>query len=1265
MKTTFPAILIVLIALAASPHGAAAPSPRDPGSLLAEVESLEDLCFQHKKGGDFSAALGALEECVHTIFREAPAQAGAVRSELYARAEVYLHLAYRLGVRIAAIERVKALLEKAPGDAPLLKGVADYLLLRCHLRRGALAEATAIRDRLGFITDWQIIGPFENERGGGFATAYGPEKEIDLAATYDGKERPVSWRPLPPAAPTGLISLNNLFRPNDQCLAYALCFVDSDRDRKAALRTGSDEAIKVFVNGREVYALDARRQYHFDQDVIAIDLQRGRNALLLKICDRTRKWSFAARLTEPSGAPLKGVEIAASGDGYSHPEERAAGGPEKVDRGAIDIFEAGARDKKARHHFYLGILNSFNEYRGEESGDASRHLEAFLRSHPDHVAGRFLLALSRTRRTEMASELDENPWRLDIEKTLRLDPTHAECHLELARYYTYSLWIPNRARAHAEAALRINPEFLEARLLLIRILDFMQFGPLSRSLLDRCAKDFDGALASPGLLSSLGALAREEGRIDDARKLYRRALKADHLSWSAREALYEIARDEGDVDTMIGLLDEEYALYPSRTSLLTRKADLFLGEEAYADALGLLERAKTIAPDNDALFKALGKAYDLAGKRPEAIAAWERALELNPKAASLQRHLEYLKESAAPFEDAFKVDVPALIAAHPAPKNEENHPHEYLLRHDVYKVNPDGTSSRYHHEVVRILSDNGASAFDFFATFYALGEEKTRIKTARVFHADGTIEESRIDNTVRRDMVRNGQAPAFVDLPALRPGDVVDIEFRTDQLRQSIFGNYFGLKHYFNDGDLEAVRDARLALLLPPDVDYRFNERFVDVAREERVNADGLRVLSWQIDGIEKFVSEPHMPGRAEFAPCVEVSTFENWNDLAAWWWRLIDNQCDINAAMQAKVEELTAGCATRRDKIRAIYNFVVSHIRYNDTWEFGIHGFKPYRASAIFNNRFGDCKDKAILIRTLLAEIGVRAFPVMIRLDGTRTREDLTLPLINHFNHAIAWVAGEGDEAGFFLDGTAQFHPMEALPDADRGATVVIVDAVGCTIERIPYDRGDKNMSFTSNEVALSADGSAVIAVESRAIGTNEAGVRSQFLNPGKRTSQFKDRYGSVFGEIDVGRIAFSDVEDLNEPVSYSLEVRAADILIESGSGYQLRSVFFPFQLGQVVSLETREWDLLLGAPSGSQSRIVYTLPEGFVAETLPDDVKIESPYCTFSLDYTNAEGAVIIERTLLLEAPRVPVEDYPLFRDICREIEKAEEGLIHIRKA
>ena len=70
-----------------------------------------------------------------------------------------------------------------------------------------------------------------------------------------------------------------------------------------------------------------------------------------------------------------------------------------------------------------------------------------------------------------------------------------------------------------------------------------------------------------------------------------------------------------------------------------------------------------------------------------------------------------------------------------------------------------------------------------------------------------------------------------------------------------------------------------------------------------------------------------------------------------------------------------------------AIARFVGQEIRYN-SWPFGTHGYEPFSAATIFERRFGDCKDKSILMRQMLKEIGVEAVPVLINAEcGARER--------------------------------------------------------------------------------------------------------------------------------------------------------------------------------------------------------------------------------------------------------------------------------------
>jgi len=1240
---------------------------------LQRLDAVEKEAFRLKSRGEFDQAFSALSTGIEAVFTSLETGKSEKNAVLAARGEILVEFLFTMAERTALFAEAADVLKKTPSTYPCLKAVADRFLLDCRLRLNELDEAARLKRKLGFIERFHLIGPFDNERGGGFHTAYPPEREIDLQARYEGKEREVAWRKNPSEPLAGYINLNSLFRPNDQCLAYALCFLVCSEKKEICLRLGSDEAVKVFLDGREVHALNVRRLRHFDQDVIPLRLEPGKHALLLKICDQTRKWGFAARLTELDGSGVKGIRVVDDPEGFDLSRVENPAPAEKTitlpGRGALGLFERLAEEGgDDRSLFYLGLLHLMHEYKGEAAGEATGCLKRHIEKNPDDIAARYILALSRSKRSEIAAEKNENPWRLGLEEVLALDPENVQCHFRLAAFYTYSLWIPETARFHVETALGLNPRFLEGTVLLARILQDAGLDPLGRLILFKAAAEEEN-LSNPSLLIELGRIAVADGRHDEARRLVKKALDRDFTLVEAREILLELALQRGDIATARTLLAQSIALSPYATWPHRQMAALAAGEEQYAAAVSHLERALEIAPEEDALILALGEVLDLSGSSVQAVELYERALEINPKAEEIRRHVEFLKAEETPFEDAFKVDGASLAALHPPRPNKENNSHEYLLRHDVIKVNRDGTSSRYHHETVRILNDQGGNAFDQYVFSYSMGEQKARIKTARVIHPDGSVEEALIDNREHIGYERGGFLPAFVDLPPLHPGDIVDLEYRIDDTRQSIFGDYFGLRHFFQDSDLQEVRDSRLVLILPPDRSYRFNSRFIgDEARQETAGRDGSSIITWRIANIPKRDREPRMPGRIEFCPCLEVSTYSDWRELGEWWRNLLERQCDIDNAMKEKVGELIRGCRTEREKVRAIYNFVVSNIRYSDAWEFGIHGFKPYRATAIFANRFGDCKDKTILIKSLLGEAGITAHPVMIRSARFRSLEDLSLPLINHFNHAIAWVPSIDGGPGIFLDGTAQFHSMHAVPDGDQGATVVVVNDSDFEIRTIPFALPESNMEQRAFDVSLNDDGSATIEVHAEAKGTREAAMRQLYLNPGRRPEIFKSSYGGALGEVRVSDIRFSDLADLNVPAAYSVRVDAGDIVLRGGGTVQLRAILFRSGIGRLGAQDRRKTDMLMGAPSRAIDTITYRLPNAFRVEQLPEDRVLENEHASFRLTFSEPPGdagkggTIVVTRELDLRSPRIPLKDYPLFRDFCRQADKAERMMIQL---
>jgi hypothetical protein len=164
----------------------------------------------------------------------------------------------------------------------------------------------------GFVRNWALAAPFDSTEGKGYARLYPPEVAVDLEAIYPGKkEEKVRWKLNATTDLYGVVNLNKVIGKHKGAAAFAYAEIDSPEERPVELRAGCITALKVFLNGKQVFA---REEYHhgmdMDQHIGRGTLKKGRNEVLLKVCQNeqtepwAQEWQFQLRICDALGGAV-------------------------------------------------------------------------------------------------------------------------------------------------------------------------------------------------------------------------------------------------------------------------------------------------------------------------------------------------------------------------------------------------------------------------------------------------------------------------------------------------------------------------------------------------------------------------------------------------------------------------------------------------------------------------------------------------------------------------------------------------------------------------------------------------------------------------------------------------------------------------------------------------------------------------------------------------------------------------------------------------
>lgn len=171
-----------------------------------------------------------------------------------------------------------------------------------NLKQQAQLLIKQIEELGAYICTWELTGPYSSD-----GKNYDALFDIPFAPEQGKPE--VKWMPiLKPSDPKRpyVIDLLKAFG-GEQRVAYARCYIYSPIQQKARLELGSDDGVKVWLNGNLIYSLNVARPLTPNSDKTDITLNQGWNSLMVKITQNNLGWEFCARIVTPDGKMIDGI----------------------------------------------------------------------------------------------------------------------------------------------------------------------------------------------------------------------------------------------------------------------------------------------------------------------------------------------------------------------------------------------------------------------------------------------------------------------------------------------------------------------------------------------------------------------------------------------------------------------------------------------------------------------------------------------------------------------------------------------------------------------------------------------------------------------------------------------------------------------------------------------------------------------------------------------------------------------------------------------
>jgi transglutaminase-like putative cysteine protease len=408
----------------------------------------------------------------------------------------------------------------------------------------------------------------------------------------------------------------------------------------------------------------------------------------------------------------------------------------------------------------------------------------------------------------------------------------------------------------------------------------------------------------------------------------------------------------------------------------------------------------------------------------------------------------FLVRPASAFPNVITGNIPGWLAdthpdlnKQPAPGDISDGYYYVLLDQQTNLLH----NTDYTHFIKKVINESGVQGQSEVSVTFAPEFQQVIFHRICILRDGATLDQLQLtrikvvqEETDAGDFEYNGLKRAFITLKDVRKGDRIEVAYSIVGFNP-VFGSKYSDQPTF--GQPTAICNYFKTIITTPDRRLHIVPRNNAPAPEEQRMGNTL-LYRWINPSLKNSDYVSTAPSWFENGAFVDISEYNNWQEVVSWGLTTFNHyQYTIPASLEKKIMDWRKIAAGNKDRFANLAaRFVQNEVRYLGL-EMGPNTYRPHTPSEVYNGRFGDCKDKALLLSVILRHEGIPACVALINSAAGR-RLPTASPAPDQFDHAIVAIERPGG-GWLYIDPTisAQRGELTNLFVPDYGYSLLLRD--------------------------------------------------------------------------------------------------------------------------------------------------------------------------------------------------------------------------------